>query len=101
MGQDYSYSQPSSSGEEYDFGYGCLLQGEADGCPDEAESSYNFEMSQKVLKVEKTISDMAKKQSVVTNGLVLGVCVLGTLLVCLGLVVSAQAWFDGGSNTSL
>ncbi|KAF8096690.1 hypothetical protein N665_0303s0015 [Sinapis alba] len=39
MGQDYSYSQPSSS-DEYDVGFACLLQAEADGCPDETESSY-------------------------------------------------------------
>ncbi|KAF8046600.1 hypothetical protein N665_0088s0050 [Sinapis alba] len=38
MGQDYSYSQPSSS-EEYNIGFACLLQGEADAYRDEAESS--------------------------------------------------------------
>ncbi|KAF8115603.1 hypothetical protein N665_0025s0071 [Sinapis alba] len=39
MGQDYSYSQPSSS-EEYDIGFACLLQGEADAYRDEADSSW-------------------------------------------------------------
>ena len=41
MGQDYSYSQPSSS-DEYDIGLTCLLQAEADMYADEAESSYNI-----------------------------------------------------------
>ncbi|KAF2596983.1 hypothetical protein F2Q68_00011307 [Brassica cretica] len=40
MGQDYSYSQPSSS-EEYDIDITSLLQAEADIYADEAESSQN------------------------------------------------------------
>nr|VDD32044.1 unnamed protein product [Brassica oleracea] len=42
MGQDYSYSQPSSS-EEYDIDITSLLQAEADIYADEAESSQNIE----------------------------------------------------------
>ncbi|XP_013596540.1 PREDICTED: uncharacterized protein At4g04775-like [Brassica oleracea var. oleracea] len=41
MGQDYSYSQPSSS-EEYDIDITSLLQAEADIYADEAESSQNI-----------------------------------------------------------
>ncbi|KAG2269543.1 hypothetical protein Bca52824_064098 [Brassica carinata] len=39
MGQDYSYSQPSSSDE---FDITSLLQAEAELYADEAESSYNM-----------------------------------------------------------
>ena len=41
MGQDYSYSQPSSS-EEYEIDITSLLQAEADIYADEAESSQNI-----------------------------------------------------------
>uniref|UniRef100_A0A0D3AQM8 Uncharacterized protein n=1 Tax=Brassica oleracea var. oleracea TaxID=109376 RepID=A0A0D3AQM8_BRAOL len=40
MGQDYSYSQPSSSSDEYDIT--SLLQAEAEMYADEAQSSYNI-----------------------------------------------------------
>ncbi|KAF2548598.1 hypothetical protein F2Q70_00020262 [Brassica cretica] len=134
MGQDYSYSQRSSS-EEYDIDLTSLLQAEADMYADEVESSYNIaepvqyppqpeaddgipktcycggepviatsytrkdpgrryftcenvddgdcqvkdqgnESAQKLVKLEKTVWELAKKKSGVTNGFELVVCVM-------------------------
>ncbi|KAL0663928.1 hypothetical protein Bca4012_100765 [Brassica carinata] len=133
MGQDYSYSQPSSSDE---FDITSLLQAEAELYADEADSSYNMaepfqyppqpeaddgiptcycggkwwdvavmeEMSDfqrqlrelkdqsdvnasKLVKLERTVGELSKKEAEVIHGFALEVYVMVCGLVLIGLAV--------------
>ncbi|KAF2595269.1 hypothetical protein F2Q70_00043142 [Brassica cretica] len=99
MGQDYSYSQPSSSSNSLVMS--SLLEAEAKLYADEAESPYcNAEPDQfppqreaddgipmayqKLLKLQKTVCEL-KKKSETTNAFALALCVMVSALVFIGL----------------